>query len=81
VWAESTLARLEPAIDSLARILHDRGWSDWTYHFASQIFDSQRLWTVVQHADVTPSLVPAVTWVVYPANPVKTGTNLFSRPR
>jgi hypothetical protein len=55
-----------------------RGWHDWQYHFIwSQVFDAQYLWAEVSDAGVAPPLAPAITWVIYPPHPYKSGTNYY----
>jgi hypothetical protein len=55
-----------------------RGWRAWEYHFIwSQILDSQHLWAEVSDAGIAPPLAPAVTWVIYPPHPFKSGTNYY----
>jgi hypothetical protein len=77
-WAMSALDEIRTSLDPLLHEVSSRGWEPWTYHFVwSQVFDSQRLWAAIQSVGVTPSLAPAITWVVYPEHPNKTGTNLF----
>ena len=77
-WAQAALREVEAPLDTLVQRLTEQGWRAWAHHFIwSQVFDSQRLWAVVQRARVTPPLSPAATWVIYPEHPYKTGTNLF----
>jgi hypothetical protein len=68
----------EPRFRAILAEVERRGWHAWQYHFIwSQIFDSQFLWAAVSDAGVATPLVPAVTWVIYPQHPFKSGTNYY----
>jgi hypothetical protein len=68
----------EPRFRAILAEVERRGWHAWQYHFIwSQIFDSQHLWAEVSDAGVTPPLAPAITWVIYPQHPFKSGTNYY----
>jgi len=68
----------EPRFKAILLEVERRGWHAWQYHFIwSQIFDSQHLWAEVSDAGVAPPLAPAITWVIYPPHPFKSGTNYY----
>lgn len=74
--AGGVLEELEPALDSLWSELDTRGWHEWRYHFLwSQLLDSQFAWAMMVERGLVPPLTTAVSWVVHPEHPWKTGTN------
>lgn len=76
--AEDATRELAADLAALTRLLQDKGWTDWQYHFVwSQLFDSQFAWTDMMQRGLVPPLGRLIAWVVYPAHPLRSGTNYY----
>lgn len=76
--AAAAARELAGDLEGVSELLQRRGWSDWRYHFVwSQLFDSQFAWTDMMQRGLVPPLGRLVAWAVYPAHPLRSGTNYY----
>jgi hypothetical protein len=76
--AESMYGTLAPELGVLMRLVEERGWKVWQYHFLwSQLFDSQFAWTELMQRGLVPPLGHLIAWTIYPAHPYRAGTNYY----
>jgi hypothetical protein len=76
--AEEATGQFTEDLSAITELVGARGWVEWQYHFVwSQLFDSQRAWTEMMRRGLVPPLGRLIAWVVYPAHPLRSGTNYY----